>query len=402
MPNTPKPRIEFIPRKPAVQRDAPTRLEALLRLHAPEVKLPERPRLNLGLALDRSGSMAGDKIRKAREAAIFAIKQLTPQDRVAIVAYDSEVELVLPSTPATDKAAILAAIERIDDRGSTHLFGGWSEAAHQVAQHLDPAALNRVLLLTDGLANQGLTDPQEIGRHVGELARRGVSTSTLGVGRDFNEDLLALMADRGEGNFYFIESSADLPRIFAQELSGLLATFAKQVRLGLEGNGWQVELHNQFSRDPHGAYRLPDLAHGLPLELAVTLRVPPGPLQGKLKLSWEDSSGKRRQMSLPLNLEAVDAAAFAQLPEKREVMAYLAKLEATQTRREAMAYLDRGELGRAKASIEAVIPKMAQFGDLYPEEAQELRALLGSVDEDALAARKWMSYQSLRNLKGKR
>jgi Ca-activated chloride channel family protein len=367
-----------------------------------EASLPERPRLNLGLALDRSGSMAGDKIRKAREAAIFVVKQLTPQDRVAIVAYDSEVELVLPSTPATDKTAIIAAIERIHDRGSTHLFGGWSEAAHQVAQHLDPAALNRVLLLTDGLANQGLTDPQEIGRHVGELARRGVSTSTLGIGRDFNEDLLALMADRGEGNFYFIESSADLPRIFALELSGLLATFAKQVRLELEGAGWQVEMHNEFNRDPHGAYRLPDLTHGLPLELAVTLSVPPGPLQGKLKLSWEDSAGKRRQMSLPLRLEAVDAATFAQLPERKEVMAYLAKLEATQARREAMAYLDRGELKRAGEVLMAAAPMMLKFEDIYPEETQELQELRKLIEEDYSTARKRMSAQSLRNLKGKR
>lgn len=395
------PRVEFIPLKPAVRLEGETRLEVLFRLHAPE-RERGRPRLNLGLALDRSGSMAGGKLKRALEAAAFLVQELGPQDRLAIVAYDDQIEQLLPSSPVTDKPALLARLRGVHHGGSTNLFEGWREAAYQVAQHLDPAALNRVLLLTDGLANQGLTQPEAIAQHVGELARRGVSTTTLGIGRDFNEDLLVLMADRGGGQFYFVESAADLPRIFAQELSGLSATFAKGVRLALMAPGVQVRLHNAFAEGPQGQYQLPDLIRGLPLELAFSLLLPPGPFRGELWLSWEDEEGRRQELRLPLALEAVGEAEFQGLPEHPEVLAYLAKLEVTRLRQEAVAWLDRGMFQEASATIQQAAPMLRTLAGHYAEEVDELQALSTLIEEDHLTARKRMLEQTLRNLKGRR
>lgn len=400
-PNTPTPRLEIIPLRPATRADGETRLEVLLRIHAPEAAQPERPRLNLALALDRSGSMAVDKIRKAREAAAFVVGQLAPHDRVALVAYDSAVEVVLASTPAADKGALLAAIDRIHARGNTDLFGGWREAARQAAAHLEPAALNRVLLLTDGLANEGLTDPGQIAAHVGELARRGVSTTTLGVGRDFNEDLLSRMADHGEGNFHFIESVADLPRIFALELSGLSATFAQRLRLKVQGEGLRVELHNEYSVNDHGQYRLPELIAGRPLEVGLCLTAPAGPLAAEFCLNWDDAAGQRQRVSVSFALEAVPSTVYEGLPENRQVLAYLAKLEATHARREAMAALDRGDPESALSSLTVTSAQLRKYLDYYPEELAELEGLSRDIRSDQNVARKKMTSQSLRNLKGK-
>ena len=125
--------------------------------------------------------------------------QLRADDRVSVVAFDDTTETVIASTPAADKARLKAGIARIDARGSTALHAGWVEGGVQVGAHLAPGHLNRVILFTDGQANVGETRPDAICNDVHGLATRGVSTSTLGIGADYNEDLLEAMARSGDG-----------------------------------------------------------------------------------------------------------------------------------------------------------------------------------------------------------
>ena len=140
-----------------------------------------RPALNLALVLDRSGSMQGDKLRAAKAAAACAIRALESDDRVSVTIFDDTIETIVPSTLAHDKTVILRELDRVQCGGSTALHAGWVEGGMQVGRHLDMRRLNRVILLTDGLANEGETNPDRICSDVNDRAQRGISTTTMGV-----------------------------------------------------------------------------------------------------------------------------------------------------------------------------------------------------------------------------
>src|SRR5262249_26253246 len=148
-----------------------------------------------GLVLDRSGSMAAqNKIGFAREAAAYAVQQLLPTDRVSVTIFDDQVKTLVPNTGAEDKGRIVDLIQGVRPGGSTDLHGGWKEGGARVGKTLRGGGLTRVLLLSDGLANVGETSPDAIATAVNRLAREGVSTTTMGLGDDYNEDMLEAMA----------------------------------------------------------------------------------------------------------------------------------------------------------------------------------------------------------------
>lgn len=204
-----------------------------------EVEAPPAPRqaqrepVNLAFVLDRSGSMSGQKISLAKQAIETAVDRLLPTDRFAIVCYDDRIDVVVETTSASReaKANAIQRLRAIDARGSTDLGGGWLRGAEQVALAMAPAGVNRTLVLTDGLANVGIVDPAELARHARELRARGVTTTTFGVGADFDESLLQSIADAGGGHFYFIEHAAQIQDHIATEVGELLQVVAREATL---------------------------------------------------------------------------------------------------------------------------------------------------------------------------
>lgn len=145
----PLPRVELLPLRPGVSATRPLPVEVLLRVHTPDLEVrPDRPPLNLALVLDRSGSMSGHKLDYAKEAAVYAVNNLLAEDRVAVVTYDHAVQVLVPSTPATERMAIAERIRGIRPGGSTALHAGWLEGATQVATFQEAGRLNRVVLLS--------------------------------------------------------------------------------------------------------------------------------------------------------------------------------------------------------------------------------------------------------------
>ena len=193
-----------------------------------------RPAVNLSLILDRSGSMAGDKIVKAREAAITALKRLGPQDIFSLVVYDHNVHTLIPPQSAANSEWIEAQIRNITVGGNTALFGAVSQGAAEIRKNMGGHHIHRVILLSDGLANVGPSSPADLARLGAALLKEGISVSTIGIGNNFNEDLMSQLADRSDGNHYFVESSVDLPRIFATELGDLLNVAARRISIEME------------------------------------------------------------------------------------------------------------------------------------------------------------------------
>ncbi len=194
-----------------------------------------RPPVNLAIVLDRSGSMGGDKLENAKAAAIEALRRLSAEDRFALVIYDHEVQTLVPAMGAGDTGWVEARIRGITSRGSTALYGGVTQGAAEVRKSIeDKRYVNRVILLSDGQANVGPSSPADLGRLGAALIKEGIGVTTVGVGTDYNEDLMTQLSQKSDGNSYFAESAQALPRIFAAELGDVLNVVARKVIIEIE------------------------------------------------------------------------------------------------------------------------------------------------------------------------
>ncbi len=189
----------------------------------------KRAPVNIALVLDKSGSMAGDKIARAKEAAIGALERLGAQDIVSVITYDTNVSVLVPATKLTDREQVIERIRSISASGSTALFAGVSKGAEELRKFLDKERVNRVILLSDGLANVGPQSPSELGELGASLGKEGISVTTIGLGLDYNEDLMTMLARKSDGNHVFVENSAQLVDVFNREFNEVLSVVAQEV-----------------------------------------------------------------------------------------------------------------------------------------------------------------------------
>jgi Ca-activated chloride channel family protein len=365
----------------------------------------QRPALNLALVIDRSGSMAGSKLSYARKAARFLAGELSERDRLAIVTFDSEVKVLVPSQPVRDPLLFISAINTIDAGGCTALFDGWLAGATEVASQLDPQGLNRVLLLSDGQANEGLTDHQQIAAKVEGLTQRGISTSAFGLGSGFDEDLMGAVAGAGDGTLAQIESPQQLADLYASELQGLASTVGRKVSLGIRArHGAElVDVLNDLPRTSAGNFQLPNLRYGQELGIGVRLQLPawaPNQQIASVRLAWRSPERDGRQELIEhLTLPVRPQTELEGLAADPLVAEQLALLQANRDRRLAIEELDRGDLRAAMASLEVIDQRLAAL----PQSAsvQRERRLLAEkralMQQDRGLSRKRLRRESLRS-----
>jgi Ca-activated chloride channel family protein len=186
--------------------------------------------------------MEGAKLERAKEAAKLALRQLSERDILSVITFESEVQVLLPATRVTDKQALGRLIDGIGPGGSTALFGGVSKGAAEVRKFLSPGSVNRIILLSDGIANVGPDSPSALGDLGASLRREGMSVSTIGLGLDYNEDLMTRLAQTSDGNHAFVQEPHDLARIFDLEFQDALAVVARDLKVTLEFQGGAVPL----------------------------------------------------------------------------------------------------------------------------------------------------------------
>lgn len=219
-----------------IQSGAHTYLQ--IGLQAMKGELPHRPPLNLALVIDRSGSMGDErKLEYAKSAAMKLVDGLTPQDTFALVAFDSEVSVLVPAQRVSDKAHIRKLIAALQPGGSTNIYAGLTAAYTQLQRQearLRSDSITRVVLLSDGETNVGVTDPNEFHRLATNEVDRDIQTSAIGVGVEFNEDLMLSLAREGKGNYHFLKDGADTQRVFTRELDELTHVVAKDVKIRVQ------------------------------------------------------------------------------------------------------------------------------------------------------------------------
>ena len=404
----PTPRIDLTPERGALPAGGGT-VRALLRM---AVDFPpserERDPLSLALVIDRSGSMSGAPLEHAKHAATAAVTALRDGDRVAVVAYDHQVDLAVPSTAVgDDRGPIARAIAAVRPGGTTALHAGWVEGCTQVLTAPVASGLGRVVLLSDGLANVGVTDPALVAEDVARVTADGVTTSTIGLGRHFDEGLMRHLADAGHGSYTFVESPDQLAGLFEAELAGLSALRGRRPTLALRGHGVRVVAALGGARLPEPgadasagapALHLPDLIAGLPRELLLTLEVAPGARLDGVRLSWDDTFTRAAEtLDVDLDVPTLPDADLARRPVIEAVAsaARVADLAAEVARVERLARDER--LGEAEVALVALNYAVAAWPADEARAAQlgDLGEMLEAVRERDAAMAKKRAHRAL-------
>ncbi|MGA7306148.1 MAG: VWA domain-containing protein [Rhodothermales bacterium] len=194
----------------------------------------DRTPVNLALVIDKSGSMNGQKMQQAIDATIMAVDYLKPGDIVSVIAYDNQAQVLVPATQVADKKAIQDRIRTLTAGGGTALYAGVQQGAIELHEFLDPSRVNRVILLSDGQANNGPSSPAELGNLGASLIQEGISVTTIGLGLGYNEDLMTQLALRSDGNHDFVEDAENLAGIFNQEFGDVLSVVAQDVKVTID------------------------------------------------------------------------------------------------------------------------------------------------------------------------
>jgi Ca-activated chloride channel family protein len=372
--------------------------------------------LDVAFVLDRSGSMANGKLDLAKSGVDLAVAGLRGEDRVALVVYDDDVDTVHPLQAATprSKTSLRLTLHGVDPGGSTNLSAGWlagcGELANAAAADEDGKAtrIRRVILLTDGLANVGITAPHDLAGHASELRRRGIATTTIGVGQDFDEGLLSAMAEAGGGNFQYAANAHALRDFFNQELQALLSVTATGLTVTLQTPpGVTTDLIAAFpveSRDGRTEVAVGDVVAGDEIDLVFSLRIGAGSGDAALPIdvtaTWTDPRAdlRRELAASPAQLRFADQATFEGTPPD-PMAEERAALQRAAAERRAGLELDR--LGRYEESrarmflsqqhLQAAPMTMAVRAEL--QESESLAAAPASMPYPS-HARKLAQYQA--------
>lgn len=399
----------------------PETLWALIELEARPApcRKNERIPINIGLVLDRSGSMSGEPLEYVKKAARFVVDHMGPEDRFSLTIFDDQVETVVPQTAVTNKELIRSLIDRIQSGGSTNLSGGFLRGCQEVMKETRSGQSNRVVLLTDGMANVGITDPVLLAAKAQSVTEKGLSVSAVGVGREFNEDLLIAMCEAGRGNYYYVKNADEIPAVFAKELRGLLKITAQDVRVTLRSEAGKVvgiigyEQQVVPGSTPEAVVlNLPDMYENEKRILVVEIFLPPLP-HGRPKVfgvtvDYADSLRRLDSVSTGVSVSLPVAEGPGELYQPDITVTKIVELTRTAVAKDrAVTALDNGNWEESRSILQERLDTLQKLAEKKPDpdivsEIRNLESLLSRTQPHQASCdigytselRKELRYQS--------
>lgn len=281
----------------------PAQRDAVLQIGFTTMEVTERTDLrplNLVLVIDKSGSMAeDDKMSRVKESLRTLVSKLRPDDIVSIVVFDTESAVLCPAAQIGDGTRIRRAIDSIEPDGSTNLHGGLMLGYREAQKNFRKDATNRVILLTDGIANVGTVDPSKIAAESTEFNGMGLDLSTIGVGLNLNNDLLRTLAKSGRGLYHFVSDYRDIEKVFVNEVQSLISQVARKVEVSVDYDAnLQVEKIYGYAprlRANGFSITMDNMNNGLTQVIMTRFRAknPAKPSSVKVRLTYLDVQGKR-------------------------------------------------------------------------------------------------------------
>ncbi|MEX1276751.1 MAG: VWA domain-containing protein [Bacteroidota bacterium] len=390
-------------------------------IHATPIASSMRRPMNLAVVLDRSGSMGDQgKMEYARKALNSLIDQLREGDIFSLVIYDDVVEVLHRAQRVGSTERLKGLVERVSPRGSTNLGGGMVEGFRQVERHAGREFANRVILLSDGLANQGVTDPHELNRIARRYRGKSISLTTIGMGLDYNENLMVGLSESGGGSYYFIENPRTLASIMREEFNQLSTVVAQNATIELlPGQGVRLIDVIGYEHKAEGdrlVIPIGDLASGDRQELTVEVDIPEGSgsitaVRGTLRYE-----GKGLFESFPSFAATVRYSGDVTVIEKNrdnEVQAKADIARSTRNVEQAMHAMDRGDMDEAAGELKAAETMIATSIANAPAGAgaefllqqrsrlEQYQHILKDSVNDARRAKKAIQYENYRMLRNK-
>jgi Ca-activated chloride channel family protein len=224
----------------------------------------QRPPLHLVLAVDVSGSMAGPSMDYVKAGLVAMIPSLQPTDKVSLVTYSTNAKVVLDYVDASDTATLDGAFKGIYAAGSTNLYDGLFQAFSVADKHFLPGMQNRVIYLSDGVASAGIQDPTKLVSLAESYAKKGIGVTTIGVGKEFDVNVMRNLGEVGAGNFYFLEDPKAVVEVFTDEVNTFLVPVALDVKFDVTvGGGYAVRgvygTHGWQTAEGGGTISIPSL-----------------------------------------------------------------------------------------------------------------------------------------------
>jgi Ca-activated chloride channel homolog len=382
-------RLNLVPDREVLLRGSPQEIVVKIDLSAmADRQKHRRTPLNLAVVLDKSGSMTGAKLEKARQAALAVVDRLGPQDVFSLVIYSDEARVLVPAQKVEDKDTLREKIEGIEAGGSTALYAGVKAGARQLHEYFSSRRINRVILLSDGLANVGPSSTRDLRRLGRELAESGISVTTIGVGDDYNEDLMAGLAEASDANYYYVKDTEKLPEIFAKELGELLTVAARDVRIeiicpdGVKPLGF-IGRAEKFAAQK-ALVNLSQFAPGQGRDLFLRCLVTrPEPEVARVKVSYTDEldNGSSRSADGVVRIRYTEDQAISDRSVNAAVNAEKVLVLTAEAKDKAIALADAGDYKEAAKVLTVQREALNAAGASAPAEVQvQIRAETANLD----------------------